>query len=226
MEADIRKLAKRQAGEDSDDEPAHKKAKSKSALEEELARYAKSKGVHSKKPNARRKDESDILAAMNSFRTRLQQSLPDKPAEPADEDKGEEEGEMAGEEPPMEVDRDAGFLSHQLNFPKDNAEEVQKAERDYEVSPRFPHPRARHSRRRVFLAGDRSTGPRRAGEGRGARAQGTLSTEGRAWGSTVPPLSDDPVSHAPQVRCHVLRGCLHSSEPNAMFGTPCRSHRH
>ena len=42
----------------------------------------------------------------------------------------------------LEVDDDVGWLSHRLYFPKDNTEEVDKAERDYEVID----PRARASR--------------------------------------------------------------------------------
>jgi len=48
----------------------------------------------------------------------------------------------------MDVDDDTGFLSHRLQFPKDNAEEVNKAERDYEViDPRQRGARAREEER-------------------------------------------------------------------------------
>lgn len=42
----------------------------------------------------------------------------------------------------LEVDDDVDWLSHRLHFPKGNEEEVNKAERDYEVID----PRARASR--------------------------------------------------------------------------------
>ena len=45
----------------------------------------------------------------------------------------------------MEVDDDTDFLGHELRFPKDNAEEVGKAERDYEVID----PRARGAQARA-----------------------------------------------------------------------------
>ncbi|KII87131.1 hypothetical protein PLICRDRAFT_55168 [Plicaturopsis crispa FD-325 SS-3] len=135
MEASIRKLARRHDGDD-DDEP-RKKAKGPSALEAELARYAKGRGLHSKKGN-RRKDEGDVLAALNSFRGKLKGSaLGDVTMGDADADEAEEkekEERPPGEEDPgMEVDDDAGFLGHALHFPKDDGEESRKAERDYEV---------------------------------------------------------------------------------------------
>ena len=133
---------------DSDDEPAKKKQK-RSYLSEELAKYAKGRGVHKK---GKRRDESDVLAALDSFRGKLQGAMA------VDEDEGErganaggvdamEEGETrpACEEPCVEVDDDTDFLGHELRFPKDNAEEVGKAERDYEVID----PRARGAQARA-----------------------------------------------------------------------------
>jgi peptidyl-prolyl cis-trans isomerase SDCCAG10 len=136
MEADIRKLARRGAGDDSDDEPARKKAK-KSYLDEELAKYSKGKGIHSKKAQSKRKDEGDILAAMNSFRTKLQQSMVEDTDEGREDEAAPAQQDNAGEDPGVEIDTDAGFLGHMLHFPKDNTEEVQKAERDYEVPCRL-----------------------------------------------------------------------------------------
>ncbi|TFY80585.1 hypothetical protein EWM64_g3428 [Hericium alpestre] len=128
MEAEIRKLTKRRGGEDSDEEVSKKKAK-KSYLEEELSKYSKGRGLHKKQ---RKKDESDVLAALTSFRTKLQGS---KSSELPDEEETEarEEQAQTGEEPGMEVDDDRGFMSHLLQVPKGNDEEAQKAERDYEV---------------------------------------------------------------------------------------------
>ncbi|KAF7983655.1 hypothetical protein HWV62_19537 [Athelia sp. TMB] len=133
IEADIRKISRRRnGGADSDDEPSKKKVK-KSYLEEELAKYSKGKG--SKK--GKRKDEGDVLAALNSFRGKLQSSMPDGPDDAEMDDGGGEEGEkvpQAGEEDPgIEVDDDRGFLTHALHFPKDDGEETRKADREYEV---------------------------------------------------------------------------------------------
>ncbi|KAL1729899.1 cyclophilin-like protein [Schizophyllum commune] len=152
MEADIAKLSKKREGYDSDDEPAKKKQK-RSYLSEELAKYAKGRGVHRK---GKRRDESDVLAALDSFRGKLQGAMA------VDDDEGEkgtgdgaiaggvdamEEGETrpTAEEPGVEVDDDTDFLGHELRFPKDNAEEVGKAERDYEVID----PRARGAQARA-----------------------------------------------------------------------------
>ena len=131
MEAEIRKLTRRGHGDDSDEERAKKKPK-KSALEEEMSKYTKGRGLHKK---GKRKDEGDILDALNSFRDKLKSTtldIDDVPDDPMDTEEGAVKA--AGEEDSgMEVDKDTGFLSHLLHFPKDNSEEVVKAERDYEV---------------------------------------------------------------------------------------------
>lgn len=144
MEADIRKLSKRQNGEDSDDEPAKKKTKNKSYLEEELSKYAKNRGQ--KKKDGRRKDEDDLLAALSSFRSKLQGSTSEDVNMDVNEGGNvEDENSGAGaEDPGVEVDSDLGFLGHALHFPKGNEEEVEKAERDYEViDPRVRGAKAR-----------------------------------------------------------------------------------
>ncbi|GLB43339.1 putative PPIases accelerate the folding of proteins [Lyophyllum shimeji] len=134
MEAEIRRLTKRREGEDSDEERTKKKAK-KSYLE--LAKYAKGRGLHSK---GKRRDEGDVLAALNSFRGKLKSSAMmagdegDADADESSKVAGEEAKVLeGGEDAGMEVDDDRGFLTHALHFPKDDGEESRKAERDYEV---------------------------------------------------------------------------------------------
>ena len=64
----------------------------------------------------------------------------------------------------MEVDDDRGFLGHVLNFPKGNEEEMQKAEREYEViDPRQRGARAKEEER------DRKRKMRPKDGGRGSR---------------------------------------------------------
>ncbi|KAJ2973727.1 hypothetical protein NUW54_g12012 [Trametes sanguinea] len=144
MEDEIRKLTRR--GHDSDDEPVVKKPK-KSLLEEEMAKYAKSRGVHKKGKG--KKDEGDVLAALNSFRSKLKSTaVEDSP--PPEQHEGEDAGaeRKLEEEEGMEVDNDTGFLGHALHFPKGNEEEVEKAEREYEViDPRKRGARAREEER-------------------------------------------------------------------------------
>ncbi|KAL7280581.1 LOW QUALITY PROTEIN: hypothetical protein ACG7TL_005515 [Trametes sanguinea] len=144
MEDEIRKLTRR--GHDSDDEPVVKKPK-KSLLEEEMAKYAKSRGVHKKGKG--KKDEGDVLAALNSFRSKLKSTaVEDSP--PPEQHEGEDAGgeQKPQEEEGMEVDNDTGFLGHALHFPKGNEEEVEKAERDYEViDPRQRGARAKEEER-------------------------------------------------------------------------------
>ena len=48
----------------------------------------------------------------------------------------------------LEVDDDVGWLKHRLSFPKGNEEEVEKAEREYEViDPRARATRAKEEER-------------------------------------------------------------------------------
>lgn len=153
MEAEIRKLSRKARGGDSDDEPAKKKPK-KSYLAEEMAKYAKSKGVHKKSKDGKKKDEGDVLAALNSFRSKLKGVAIEPEEEPQDEvmddqDKAEDAGAAGAEEEQiMEVDDDTGFMGHALRFSKDNTEETLKAERDYEViDPRQRGARAKEEER-------------------------------------------------------------------------------
>ncbi|KAF9038151.1 cyclophilin-like domain-containing protein [Panaeolus papilionaceus] len=146
MEAEIRKLEKKRSGNDSDsdDASARKKVK-KSYLSEELAKYSKGRGLHSKK--GKKKDESDVLEAMMSFRGKLQTSMAVDDA--PDRGQGEEGDEQRKEdEEGVEVDDDVDFMSHALHFPKDNNEETAKAERDYEViDPRARGAKAKEEER-------------------------------------------------------------------------------
>ena len=95
-----------------------------------------------------KKDEGDVLAALNSFRSKLKGApIEDSPPPPPVE--GEDgEAKPPGEEEGMEVDDDVGFLGHLLHFPKGNEEVVAKAEREYEViDPRQRGARAREEER-------------------------------------------------------------------------------
>ncbi|KAH7885723.1 cyclophilin-like domain-containing protein [Phlebopus sp. FC_14] len=170
MEAEIRKLNRRRdGGEDSDEESARKKAKKgKSYLEEELAKYSKGRGLYKKSKDGRRKDEGDVLAALNSFRGMLQGTSRSKWAPDLDADEKMDEGDNVpdaapgGEEPGMEVDDDRGFMNHALHFPKDDGEESRKAERDYEViDPRQRSARAREEERERKQATRARSGPGR-----------------------------------------------------------------
>ena len=128
MEAEIRKLQRRR---DSDDEDVSQKKIKKSFLTEELAKYAKGKGLHKK---GKKKDEGDVLAALSSFRGKLQSSTyVDEPEPDGHDHAGGEGGRVVEDGEEMEVDNDTGFMAHALRFPKDNGEETMKAERDYEV---------------------------------------------------------------------------------------------
>ena len=170
MEAEIRKLTRKAQGDhDSDDERQKKKPK-KSYLEEEMAKYENARGVHAKgkgKDGKRKaRDEDNVLAALSSFRSKLQRVAiePERPANTEQEDatNGGQPGELGEVEEAMEVDNDVGFMAHALHFAKDNTEEVIKAERDYEViDPRQRGARAREEekeRRRAQKPRDNGRG--------------------------------------------------------------------
>ncbi|KAM6496688.1 Cyclophilin-like domain containing protein [Amanita muscaria] len=148
MEAEIRKLGKKREDKGSDGEDEKKKKAKKSYLTEELAKYSKGRGTHKKgKDGKKRVDESDVLAALDSFRGKLSGRNWIGLTGAGDKDKGGDGDDVvmvdaAGEgvtgtggteDPGMEVDADLEFMTHALHFPKDNTEETQKAERDYEV---------------------------------------------------------------------------------------------
>ncbi|EJD48232.1 cyclophilin-like protein [Auricularia subglabra TFB-10046 SS5] len=157
MEADIRKLARRREGSVSDDERPAKKAKGPSQLEQELAKYSQNRAApvrRDKEGRRRVKDESDVLAALEGFRSKLQTVQPDDSPPPEDQPAQHVDPISAAailpppEEEGIEVDDDIGWLGHRLRFPKNNDEEVNKAERDYEViDPRVRGERARKEER-------------------------------------------------------------------------------
>ncbi|KAH9022488.1 cyclophilin-like protein [Lactarius pseudohatsudake] len=147
MEAEVKRLARQRDGEDSDEDRNVKKAKKRSQLDEELAKYQKGRGVHRKGQN---KDESNVLAVLAGFRSKLQTSVTAQ--DEADQELGGAAGGV-GEQAieggtGIELDNDRGFMGHLLNFPKGNEEEVQKAEREYEViDPRVRSAQARQEER-------------------------------------------------------------------------------
>ena len=78
MEASIRKLNRKrggsESGSDEDEQRDKKKAKGQGAsfLEAEMAKYTTRKVERDKDGKKKRRDESDILAALNSFKGQLQ----------------------------------------------------------------------------------------------------------------------------------------------------------
>jgi len=162
MEAEVKRLARRRDGGDSEEERKTKKTKNKSQLEEELAKYEKSRGVHRK---GRKKDESDVLAALAGFRSKLQTSVVAREADATDVSASAEDTEAGTQaiegESGLEVDSDRGFMGHLLQFPKGNEEEVQKAAREYEViDPRARGAQARQEQRERKAAAAKKKGRR------------------------------------------------------------------
>ena len=160
MEAEVKRLARRRDGGDNEEERKLKKTKTKSQLEEELAKYEKSRGVQRK---GRKKDESDVLAALAGFRSKLQTCVVAREGEDAvDVSADKRDTQVIEPEPGIEVDEDRGFMGHLLQFPKGNEEEVQKAEREYEViDPRARGAQARQEARERGKAAAAAKGRRR-----------------------------------------------------------------
>lgn len=125
-------------------------------------------GGRDKDGKKKKRDESDVLAVLDGFRGKLKGFQPastssglgkDKDSDEMDVDKEPGEDARTGG---LEVDTDQGFLTHLLTFPKGNSEEVDKAEREYEViDPRQRGARAKQEER------DR----RNAARGRGGRGR-------------------------------------------------------
>ena len=106
------------------------------------------------KRQGKKKDESDILATLSSFRDKLQNMRSDSPPATRDERmEVEQPQEAAGqdggaEEEGLEIDDDVEWLRHRLQFPKDNGQESARAEHDYEViDPRARGARAKEEER-------------------------------------------------------------------------------
>lgn len=114
MEAEIRSMARKRAGEDEDDAPAKKKRKG-GALAAELAKYQRGK---------KGKDKAEALKKLDAFTRRMETAM-DRTGDAMDAEG--DEGELD------EVDDDLDFLTHTFKDTTDNADEVRKAEEDYDV---------------------------------------------------------------------------------------------
>ena len=106
------------------------------------------RGILDVKAKKKGKGEDDVLATLNSFRSKLQGVMDVDDEIPVELG---EDGEMppaGAEDPGVDVDDDLGFLSHHLRFPKGNEDEVAKAEREYEViDPRARGAKAKEEER-------------------------------------------------------------------------------
>jgi peptidyl-prolyl cis-trans isomerase SDCCAG10 len=142
VEAEIRKLT-RQRHSDSDSDggkPTKKAKKGPSIIELQNAKYQRGKAAAARR-SGKKRDESDVLMALQSFRGRLQQTKGDSGDE-EDTKMGGMEGEDGNEklaandgegEEGIEVDDDVDWLRHRLHFVSDGAAESARAEHDYEV---------------------------------------------------------------------------------------------
>ena len=122
MQEDLRRLKKR-TGEasDSDSDDDRRKRKGPSYLEQELAKYQKGRGrAVQRASNSRRKreEEEDLLEEMSRFSKKVINM------ETAMDDKAEEGGD---------VDKDVGWMRHELKFDVDEKELTRRAEEEYDV---------------------------------------------------------------------------------------------
>ncbi|GJJ11376.1 hypothetical protein Clacol_005608 [Clathrus columnatus] len=140
MEASIRRIAQKRAAPDSESEEETDQMKKQgvSLLQAEISKYKTRTVERDREGKKKRKDESDMLAILNSFKGKLQTVQSDGELEDVN---GEEEDAT---EEGQEIDNDRSWLSHRLHFPKDDTAEIERAHRDYEViDPRNRSARAK-----------------------------------------------------------------------------------
>jgi peptidyl-prolyl cis-trans isomerase SDCCAG10 len=130
VEDEIRKLTRQRESDSEDDKPSKKTKKGPSIIEMQNAKYQR--GQAAARKSGRKRDENDVLSALQSFRGKLQQAQGD-----GDEEDETHENKKSiaedGEDEGMEVDDDVDWLHHRLHFADDSAAEVSRAEHDYEV---------------------------------------------------------------------------------------------
>jgi peptidyl-prolyl cis-trans isomerase SDCCAG10 len=141
MEEAVRKIARRHSDSESgDDEREAKRPKGPSQLELELSKYKKGRTTSSKKGKGKGRDEGDLLAALSSFRGRLQRSLGETEEDHNEDGRmketsaGEDKMKEAGgqdEDILREVDDDSSWIGHRLKFAKDDGAETRRAEHEY-----------------------------------------------------------------------------------------------
>lgn len=153
VEDEIRRLTRQRESDSEDDKPSKKTKKGPSIIEMQNAKYQR--GQAAARKSGRKRDENDVLSALQSFRGKLQQARGDSDEEDdtrkntksiaVDGESGkmvENDGNAEGEG--MEVDDDVDWLHHRLHFADDGAAEASRAEHDYEViDPRMRSAKAK-----------------------------------------------------------------------------------
>ena len=134
VEEEIRKLTRQRDSDSDDDKPSKKAKKGPSIIELQNAKYQRGKAAAARR-GGKKRDESDVLLALQSFRGKLQRTKGDSGDE---EDVAKMDGEdvemaPAADEEGIEVDDDVDWLRHRLHFTNDGAAESARAEHDYEV---------------------------------------------------------------------------------------------
>lgn len=167
MEEEIRKLTRNRDSDSDDGKPAKKAKKGPSIIELQNAKYQRGKAAAARR-GGKKRDESDVLMALQSFRGKLQQTKGDSGDEDVDMDSVEAKDVEGGGEEGIEVDDDVDWLRHRLQFTNDGAAESARAEHDYEViDPRMRGAKAKEEemerkRARKEVAGGRGyRAPRR-----------------------------------------------------------------
>ena len=133
MQENLRKLKKR-TGEasdsESDSDDARRRRKGPSALEQELAKYSKGRGLakaRSGNRKTKREEEDDILSEMARFSKKVAR---DADREEQDSARMGEDGEPEA----LDVDRDEDWFKHSPQFEVDEKELTRRAEDEYSVS--------------------------------------------------------------------------------------------
>jgi peptidyl-prolyl cis-trans isomerase SDCCAG10 len=146
MQDNLRNLKKR-TGEDSDSDSdtssvrrARKRRAGGSALEQELAKYAKGRGrAAARGKRGKRDDDEDLLREMGKFSKKVATAVDDEEGEAETGSLGGSGDEVVKEEEQeegLEVDDDVGWMRHRLKFATDG-EASRRAEDDYTVRCRW-----------------------------------------------------------------------------------------
>lgn len=172
VEEELRKLTRQRDSDSDDGKPAKKAKKGPSIIELQNAKYQRGKAAAARRAGKKR-DESDVIAALQNFRGKLQRTKGDSGDEedakmegvdPEGADKAQPDDAEGGEEG-IEVDDDVDWLRHRLHFADDGGAETLRAEHEYEViDPRMRGAKAKEEEM------ERKRARKEAHGGRGYRA--------------------------------------------------------
>ncbi|WVN91022.1 uncharacterized protein L203_106269 [Cryptococcus depauperatus CBS 7841] len=141
MEEDLRRLKRRDSASSSESDS--RRPKGPSYLEEELAKYASSRGRAAVRAGKKRgrNDEDDLLKEMRNFTKKItdagdsepEDELNDRNREMDEMEKTQKERSEYDEGDALDIDDDVGWMRHRLKFEVDERDLTRRAEDEYAV---------------------------------------------------------------------------------------------